>query len=315
MSVVEFSKLYRIYMFISTSNCFNNELNVIVKRFFKIFNEDKYKLNIGASLSKYDAIIEVSSSSTRKILPKLIDTIENSKEEFLKKNHKFNICYSYVFTKEIISNIDTLKIEKEKNYSITCYTFIRVNNDVNINFENILFQNISLILPKNNEIISKLFWNMNIFSYILIVRGNDFLTIKDFIFELFSLIEEKIKIIYKTSTIFNLNWDLDKIQDDDFSFKTDNISNLKIRFMTYISFNVEGLKYLRDCKKKLLNYCNDYTGEIDIDYITIKPGWYDLILFGDGKNLFYIKKFIYYLKSFKFDKKFIISETVTTLIS
>ncbi len=314
MSVIEFSKLYKICIFISTSNCFNNELNVIGKRFFNLFNEDKYKLTIGASFSKYDAIIEVSSSSIRKILPKLIDTIENSKKEFLEKNQKFNICYSYVFTKEIISNLDTLKIENEKDYSITCYTFIRVN-DVDSNFENILFQNISLILPKNNEIVSKLFWNMNIFSYILIIRGDDFFIIKDFIFKLFSSIEDKKNIIYKTSTIFNLNWDFDKFQDDDSSFKTDNISNQKIKFMTKIDVNSDGLKNLRYYKNKLVDYCNDYKGEINMDYITIKPGWYDLILFGDGKNLFLIKKFIYYLKSFKFEKKFTISETATNLIS
>ena len=155
---------------------------------------------------------------------------------------------------------------------------------------------------------------MNIFQYILIIRGKDFSKIKDTIFQLFSSIEKEINL-FKTSTIFNLNWTREEINGE-VLFKNDEEKEEMIKFMTYINFNEEGLKNLQNYRIELLEYCKLYNSkEIIINDIFTKPGWYDLLFFGMAKNLFNVKNFLYYLKYFQIDEKFAISETVTNLLS
>jgi len=312
-----FPKYYTIFSFISTANLGVEEFSDLSLRIHEKMNEITPDFNISFSFSKYDLIIEISYNSVRLILPVLKKIVEDTRKKLDKGEDFYNICYSNVFAKKVLIKtiLDNKNKEKITHYPIFSYTFLRVDTSSNdfLNIFNQELEKISKINSRYRNIDLELFWNMNIFQYIVKIKGHDFFLMRDLLYNLLTLLEDKVEIS-KISSIYNLNYKFNN-NSEQFDFEKDKSSSKPIHFMSFL--NLDKKKF-----ENLSKYRRIFYEEIDkasflkvkINEIFSSPGWYDYVCYGEAHSLYQIIQFIFLLRKVKDNDEYVISQSSTNLL-
>ncbi len=315
---IVFPNDYTIFSFFSLYNFNIPDLKLLLLKINEKLSEFTNKFNISFSFSKFDLILEIVFRSVRVVLPILNKIIEEFKTNICPQDKTSIICYSNVFCKRLSSFPQQIS-DNQNNYnfsfSITSYTFINLKNPRN-SFLKAFSDSLNKIIEENSDFENsfiELYWNMNIFQFIVKICGNQLYLIRDILFKLFAEIEKKI-VINKTSSMFSLNSNF----DDNFKnlfLKDEEVPKQTIRFMTYINLEDSSIKNKLYCTSMLPKIIEEeLCSAIELKKILNNLGWYDLIIVGEAKNLYNIKKFLYQLKSYKYSNDLKILETVTNLL-
>lgn len=313
---MQFASEYTIFAFISTNNFLKKDLlnfSGIIKELS--FHPDKQSkelipqdqsvssstYSMACSLSKYDLIIEIINKNTS--LRVIVARLNKMIQHFTFNNRICDLCNSYLFCKRI--EFHGTQPRKKANHSIVSYSLLNLR-DNSKDFENIIENKISLVYQAVPSVSIELFWNMNIFQYLLKISGNSFFEVTNALFSFLSINKEILDpILVKSSTFYNVIWDSE--QD---KLKTDTYF-ADIGFETFININNLDISRSKEYFGIIMNIKPE---NVKIQNISLKAGWYDMVLNGKAPTLYDIKRFVYDIKDLEFEGNRIFAQTVTNLI-